>query len=113
MRHDKLSPMHFAYSESIKRLHDCRDMAMANLMRSLQGMLDKVDDSLFDLAEKSESNTVQSTYFDAMREVRLRRQSMEDAFRRRFLESYSRNAQGDSKEGTHNISGEAVTSDLV
>lgn len=105
--------MHFACSESIKLLHDCRDRAMTHLMRSLQGMLDKVDDTLFDLAEKSQSNAVQSAYFDAMREVRLRRQRMEEEFRRRFLESYSRNAQGDSNAGTYGRSGEAANSDLV
>ena len=37
---------------------------------------DKLDDSLFDLAEKAESNDLQSDYFTAMREVRKKKELM-------------------------------------
>lgn len=113
MHNDQSSPMHCADSESLRLLHDCRDMAVAHLMGSLQGMLDKVDDTLFDLAEKSESNAVQSAYFDAMREVRLRRQRMEQEFQRRFLESYSGTTHSDSRTGTYGGSDTAAIGNLM
>jgi serine/threonine protein phosphatase PrpC len=113
MHNDQPSPVRCAGIESIRLLNDCRDKAIAHLMRALQDMLDKVDDTLFDLAEKSESDAAQSAYFDAMREVRLRRQRMEEEFRRRFLESYGRNAQTDLNAGTFDGSGQRTISDLM
>ena len=113
MHNDQPPTVYRADSRSVRLLHDCRDTAVAHLMGALQGMLDKVDDTLFDLAEKSESNAVQSTYFDAMREVRLRRRRMEEAFRRRFLQSYSRNAQTGSNAGPQDESGKAALGDLT
>jgi len=46
--------------------------------------LDNVDDALFALADKAASDVVQSRYFDAMRELRLKRRDIEDAFKRDF-----------------------------
>lgn len=50
-------------------------------IRELAGSLfENVDDALFDLAEKAESNAVQTRYFDGMREVRRKRQLIERLF---------------------------------
>ncbi|MGK0169240.1 MAG: hypothetical protein ACI9W2_000960, partial [Gammaproteobacteria bacterium] len=68
-------------SVSAKLLNECRDLAGARLAEILPTVLDKVDDALFDLADKGENNQVQTLYFDAMREVRLRRTSIEADFR--------------------------------
>lgn len=113
MRNDRPASMPSAYSDSIRLLHECRDKATAQLMRALQGMLDKVDDTLFDLAEKSESNALQSAYFDAMREVRLRRQQMEEDFRRQLLASYRSNVQSDFKAEDGDQSDDAALPDLM
>lgn len=43
-------------------------------------LFENVDDALFDLAEKAESNAVQTRYFDGMREVRRKRQLIERLF---------------------------------
>ncbi len=57
-----------------------RDQAREQLRELLRDMFDNVDDALFDLAEKAESNAQQSAYFDAMRAVRLARAEMEQRF---------------------------------
>lgn len=62
-------------------LKESRNKALTTLTALLAGMMDKVDDVLFEWAEKAESHTVQSTYFDAMREVRLKRQAIQQGFR--------------------------------
>ncbi len=42
----------------------------------LTGLFNKIDDALFELADKADSNTLQSLYFEAMREIRLRKEVM-------------------------------------
>ncbi len=50
-------------------------------LQSLTGTLfDNVDDALFDLAEKAESNAAQTQFFDGMREVRKKRTLTERLF---------------------------------
>jgi serine/threonine protein phosphatase PrpC len=53
----------------------------------MQTMMDKVDDALFDLADKAENNTIQSMYFEAMREVRLKRSQVETQFNAHFIDA--------------------------
>ena len=102
-------------TEHARLLRDCRSLVADQLSRSLTAMLAKVDDALFELAEKAESNAAQSVYFDAMREVRLKRQGMETDFREEFLRGF--NAQIDprkkAEETTTEASGAASEFGLV
>lgn len=43
-------------------------------------MMENIDDALFDMAEKAETNNDQTLYFDAMREVRLKNRTVQSAF---------------------------------
>ncbi|NIR32169.1 MAG: DUF1631 family protein [Gammaproteobacteria bacterium] len=61
-------------------LRECVRRATESLANALSGVLDRVDDALFDLAEKADSNNVRTLYFEAMREVRLQRNAIESAF---------------------------------
>ena len=74
-------------SKRLRLLGKARDMAGTRLRGSLKTMLDKADDALFELAEKSETDTAQRVYFDAMREVRIKREEIEDVFEQRFVQS--------------------------
>jgi hypothetical protein len=61
-------------AESAKRqrlLNKSRDVAALRLENSLKGMLDKADDALFEMAEKSSTDATQRVYFDAMRRSEL------------------------------------------
>ena len=63
-----------------------RDIASKRLQQWVGNAFERVDDALFDLAEKAENNAAQMHYFDGMREVRKRRPAVE----RSFLSAISR-----------------------
>jgi hypothetical protein len=63
-----------------------RNIASKRLQQWVSNAFEQVDDALFDLAEKAESNAAQMHYFDGMREVRKRRPSVE----RHYLDDITR-----------------------
>lgn len=63
----------FALPHALVRL---RDVSGQSLKTVLAGFFDRADDALFELADKARSNQDQTAYFDAMREMRLRRKAM-------------------------------------
>lgn len=68
-------------------LKHCRELASSTLIGVLPMVMDKLDDALFDLANRSGSNKEQGVYFETMREIRVKRASIETEFRRFFKES--------------------------
>jgi len=64
-----------------------RDMTLDRLKLALKTMLDKADDALFEFAQRSE-NAAHQLYFDAMREVRIKRARIEDEFKARFIAAF-------------------------
>ena len=78
-------------------LRECRELGLSRLEEALRRMMDGVDDALFELAEKAENNAQQTQYFDAMREVRLKRAAMEAAFRSRLLEGFNAEIRRDGR----------------
>ncbi|HEX7324865.1 MAG TPA: DUF1631 domain-containing protein [Rhodanobacteraceae bacterium] len=57
-----------------------RDLVLKDTGRLVASLLDNVDDTLFDLAGKAESNASQTEYFDGMRETRKQRPRIERVF---------------------------------
>ena len=57
-----------------------RETVVAGLGDLLQGALDAVDDSLFELANNCRNNNEQNRYFEAMREIRIKRKGVERQF---------------------------------
>jgi hypothetical protein len=57
-----------------------REKAGALFQQALKALFEGADDALFDLADKANSNHDQNTYFEAMREVRLKRRDIEKNF---------------------------------
>lgn len=80
-------------------MHSLRDKARQQLQGLLRDLFDKVDDAMFELADKANNNHEQNLYFDSMREVRLRRRTMEAEFFRsidiRFAQLLDHNAYRD------------------
>lgn len=83
--------------EAVGLLRECREVVTRTLSASLVRMMGKVDDALFELAEKAESNAVQSLYFDAMREVRLKRASIEIGFKASLIDGFNREIRKESE----------------
>ncbi len=80
--------------ESANELTQCRDLALERIARALSGMLDRVEDELFELAEKASDRDVQNTYLDARSQARAKRSEIEAAFRRHFIEFFNRKVEG-------------------
>ncbi|MGH8234851.1 MAG: DUF1631 domain-containing protein [Rhodanobacteraceae bacterium] len=71
-----------------------REMTLRETANLVAGLLDNVDDTLFDLAEKAESNASQTEYFDGMRETRKRRPRIERLFAERVTHGFADFATG-------------------
>lgn len=63
------------------RLQQLQTRCIERLGHQLRHMLDHVDDVFFDLADGAVSNDSQNEYFQAMREVRLQRETLENSFK--------------------------------
>jgi len=66
-----------------------RDTVIAGLGDLLQGAFDAVDDSLFELANNARSNNEQNRYFEAMREIRIKRKGVERNFQNTVARFFS------------------------
>ena len=85
--------------ESADVLTGCRELALDRMARALGSMLDRVEDDLFELAEKSDDREVQNTYLDARAKAREKRPSIEAAFRSHFVEFFNRKVRGEAAGG--------------
>lgn len=70
-------------------------IATRHLAERIQTLFDRADDTFFDLADKAESNTIQTLYFDAMRQLRMDRKDIEQ----RFIKGIHRHFDSNSNEG--------------
>src|SRR5690348_600626 len=85
--------------ESADVLTGCRELALDRMARALGSMLDRVEDDLFELAEKSDDREAQNTYLDARAKAREKRPSIEAAFRSHFVEFFNRKVRGEAAGG--------------
>ncbi len=83
----------------------CRQLIAETLPRLSQEMFERLDDDLYELADKSESDLVQTRYFEAMRELRKLRQPIEAQFQKSVLQAF------DDFWAGRQISGIALTAD--
>jgi hypothetical protein len=67
---------------------ECRSVVDEHLRRLMQSMFDKLDDALYETADKAASHDVQFRYLDAMRDMRKHRAAIEGAFSSHALEYY-------------------------
>jgi hypothetical protein len=77
-------------NKALGAIADCRGVVERALPKLMAGLFDKLDDALYELADKSESNQLQSAYFDAMRTVRRRREKIHAGFVDGVLSDYDR-----------------------
>ncbi|WP_269533165.1 DUF1631 domain-containing protein [Chitinimonas sp. BJYL2] len=84
--------------ESLNMLMSCRDLAADLLSKSLKTMLDRIEESLFDLADKALDRDSYNMYMEARSHAQTRRSEIEAEFRRRFVEGFDRAMKGNKKE---------------
>lgn len=73
-----------------------------HLQKLFQRMFDHLDDFLFDRVDKGASAAEQNAYFEAMRHLRLKKQSMQDVFLAKFATGFNAAIQGAEKTPTLN-----------
>ncbi len=66
-----------------------RDKAAQQLKQALQALFDNADDTLFEMADRAVSNAEQNTFFEAMRDLRLKRKSIERGFLQKVFEVFA------------------------
>ena len=74
-----------------------RDKCTLHLNDRLCGLLDDVDDALFELADEASNAREQHVYFDAMREIRVNRQAIEVGFAESFGQGFHLLSSGGQK----------------
>lgn len=72
-----------------------RDKAALQLRLGLQALFDNADDTLFEMADKAFEHADQNLYFEAMRDLRLKRKSIERGFLDIFHATFARIGQAD------------------
>ncbi|MBV4451278.1 MULTISPECIES: DUF1631 domain-containing protein [Pseudomonas] len=66
-----------------------RDKAAQQLKQGLQELFDNADDTLFEMADKSRNNLDQHIFFEAMRDLRLKRKNFERVFMERLFGAFA------------------------
>ncbi|MCU7875820.1 MAG: DUF1631 domain-containing protein [Candidatus Thiodiazotropha sp. (ex Lucinoma borealis)] len=69
---------------------ECRNLVVKTLPKLMSGLFDNLDDALYEMANKSESNSLQNIYFDSMRELRKQRVGIDRSFTQEVLRAYDR-----------------------
>lgn len=78
-----------------------RDKAALQLRQGLQALFDNADDTLFEMADKAASNSVQNALFEAMRDLRHKRMNIERGYLDRFYEAFARIGQRETMPGNY------------
>jgi NTP pyrophosphatase (non-canonical NTP hydrolase) len=78
----------------------CRKLVMNHLAEHLGDVFTQVDDTLFTLADKAESNQLQSLFFDNMREIRKQRPQIERSYHQQIARNFSDFFSGQLKPPT-------------
>ena len=75
-----------------------RDKAAQQLQQGLQDLFDNADDTLFEMADKARSNVDHHIFFEAMRDLRLKRKSFERVFMEQLFAAFASLGQGGQGE---------------
>lgn len=100
----------FALPAEIVRI---RDTVSAGLGDLLQGAFDAVDDSLFELANNARSNNEQNRYFEAMREIRIKRKGIEKHFQSAIAQLFNHPPRSNSDQHADQHGQEATAESLA
>ncbi|MDR2306415.1 MAG: DUF1631 domain-containing protein [Paucimonas sp.] len=109
----KVVPLAAAIDRSARALSPClpvlllqvRDKAALQLRQGLQALFDNADDTLFEMADKATGRADQNLYFEAMRDVRLKRKSIERGFLDTFYEAFARIGLAETLESLSALQG--------
>ncbi|WP_426235607.1 DUF1631 domain-containing protein [Pseudomonas sp. TWP3-2] len=93
----KVVPLHKATTDQANHsplarlpviLLQVRDKAAQQLRQGLQELFDNADDTLFEMADRARNDVEQNIFFEAMRDLRLKRKNIERGFLEQFFEAF-------------------------
>lgn len=90
-----------------------KSTAADQLKKLFAHMFDHLDDLLFDLADKSDSGSQQSSYFDAMRTLRMQRERMQELFIAKFSSGFSAALKKESESSGRNALSHKALDELL
>ncbi|WP_156508581.1 DUF1631 family protein, partial [Oleiphilus sp. HI0132] len=73
-------PSRLDNARSAEALKIC-NIVVRDMHALLQGMFDGIDDSFFELANNARNNNEQNRFFEAMRDIRIKRKNIENDFK--------------------------------
>ena len=76
-------------TEATVRLNKISKLCSRHLIEMLQNMFDGIDDSFFELANNARTNNEQNLFFEAMREIRIKRKTIENEFQNKIEELFT------------------------
>lgn len=79
----------------LRIIERCREMAVGSLSGALKGMLDRLTDDFFTLAEKAVQIEIQHLYLEAMTVARDKRSIIEHGFRLHFIRNFNAAVRGE------------------
>ncbi len=85
------------------KLQGCKQLAVM-----LRGLFENADDTLFEMADKAGSNSEQNIYFEAMRDLRMKRSAMESQFQKTVVSGFDQlchQAESDVSLGAVSVEG--------
>ncbi|MFJ2482122.1 DUF1631 domain-containing protein [Pseudomonas sp. NPDC087598] len=105
----KVVPLHKAATDQANHsplarlpviLLQVRDKAAQQLRHGLQELFDNADDTLFEMADRARNDVEQNIFFEAMRDLRLKRKNIERGFLEQFFEAFVSLTQYDPVHNT-------------
>lgn len=88
-------------NDAFARIEKINHLTTRHLIEMLQNMFDGIDDSFFELANNARTNNEQNTFFEAMREIRIKRKSIENEFQTQLNKAFSTEAVFQDKNSIH------------
>ncbi|MBI5752759.1 MAG: DUF1631 domain-containing protein [Hydrogenophilales bacterium] len=82
----------------LRIIERCREMAVGSLSGALKGMLDRLTDDFFTLAEKAVQIEIQHLYLEAMTVARDKRSVIEHGFRLHFIRNFNAAVRGEQSK---------------
>lgn len=80
--------------------------SVINLNDLIRVLMENIDDSLFELSDKAKNDSDRNMYFDAMREIRLKRDSIKDTFNHELEQKFSKLLNNEFSKKSVEISSE-------
>ena len=78
-------------------VHAVRQQGKKQFKELLQYLFNNTDDTLFELADRAQSDTYQEMYFDSMRAIRLHREHIESHFIQSFIGNFNTAFEADTE----------------